>query len=164
MIHRTCRTAMLVEIPCTANLSVKKPSRLILAECRHIDDRPAKQLAAQNIETKEASARRECVTNNDGRVLERTGMHGNPCVTAQAESLAYERWISASQPTSCLRLYTLLACGAAVQSWTRPETNRKLALKVRLWKRCCCGWCALKDAQHRSLIGSIGSGFKRLLA
>lgn len=45
---RTCRTAMLVEIPCTAKLSVKKPSLLIFAECLHIDDRPAKQLAAQN--------------------------------------------------------------------------------------------------------------------
>lgn len=44
---RTCRTAMFVEIPCTGKLSVKNPSLLILAECRHIDDSPAKQLAAQ---------------------------------------------------------------------------------------------------------------------
>lgn len=44
---RTCRTAMFVEIPCTAKLSVKNPSLLIFAECRHIDDSPAKQLAAR---------------------------------------------------------------------------------------------------------------------
>lgn len=46
LLHFTCRTAMLAEMPCTGKLSVKKPSLLILAECRHIDDSPAKQLAA----------------------------------------------------------------------------------------------------------------------
>lgn len=56
---RTCRTAMLVEIPCTAKLSVKKPSLLILAECRHIDDSPAKQLAAPPRKTHRQDARTE---------------------------------------------------------------------------------------------------------
>lgn len=41
----TCRTAMLVEIPCTAKLSVRNPSRLILGEWRHMEDSPPQQLA-----------------------------------------------------------------------------------------------------------------------
>ena len=89
---RTCRTAMLVEIPCTAKLSVKKPSLLILAECRHIDDSPAKQLAAPPRKTHRQDARTEHSVRQWRTTVVRLGGEMSTRFNSYRSSSSWESW------------------------------------------------------------------------